>query len=215
MLEKGANINTKTLEYGLTPLMVSVANNNMRSIRFLLTRGADVNLMSKDGKTALHIAAIKNNPKAFNALMQAGANPMAVDLASRAPIDYINPLYRDQYYLTIAKSSKQNEHSVFDAIESGKIRLLKYMIDNGADLSAKNAHGLNSLHYAILKQDVAMTSVLIAAGAPLFDKNSSGLAPLDLAKMSSDTKLAQLIDNVNQQGGGQGIVHADQQRRIT
>jgi ankyrin repeat protein len=55
LLDAGASTDTPG-QYGRTPLMRAAIHRNVDSIAYLLKRGADVNLVDEDGKTALILA---------------------------------------------------------------------------------------------------------------------------------------------------------------
>ena len=88
LLEAGAEVNARTGQEALTPLMIAASQSkpaegarfipgSTRPIdvaRSLLERGADVNAKSKSGTTALMIAATHNNPPMIGLLIESGAN---------------------------------------------------------------------------------------------------------------------------------------------
>lgn len=74
ILRKGANINTydnnkKSSTYKQTPLMLATIGNHGTTVRFLLTKGANVNSQDAQGNTALHLALIWNLPDAMRKLL--------------------------------------------------------------------------------------------------------------------------------------------------
>ena len=89
LMEAGANINTPVGPDKLTPLMIAASKvspgegsiflpGSTRPIdiaRALINEGADVNAQSKEGVTALMIAAARNVAPMIGLLLQAGANP--------------------------------------------------------------------------------------------------------------------------------------------
>lgn len=89
LMEAGANINTPVGPDKLTPLMIAASKvspgegsiflpGSTRPIdiaRALVKEGADVNAQSKEGVTALMIAAARNVAPMIGLLLQAGANP--------------------------------------------------------------------------------------------------------------------------------------------
>jgi hypothetical protein len=61
IIEKGENINAQDIYYGYTPLISASYNNSPEIVKSLLKSGADVNITSKEGKTALDYAKYYNN----------------------------------------------------------------------------------------------------------------------------------------------------------
>jgi hypothetical protein len=56
LLDYGCDINLRTLEDGYTALMVAAKQGRLETVRILLERGVNVNLVSKHGMTALDCA---------------------------------------------------------------------------------------------------------------------------------------------------------------
>jgi ankyrin repeat protein len=72
LLEKGADVNEATSSgpaEGYTCLMMAAVNNNPELVKFLLSKGADINAKAKDGTTAIGLA-IKENDKDMVALLK-------------------------------------------------------------------------------------------------------------------------------------------------
>lgn len=67
--------------------LAALFNDNPGVIVALVRAGADLELRSRMGQTALHIAA-RYNPRAFPALLELGADPDAVDDEGKTPMDH-------------------------------------------------------------------------------------------------------------------------------
>ncbi|KAA0154251.1 hypothetical protein FNF29_02471 [Cafeteria roenbergensis] len=77
----GARVNWRN-EYasGRTALMTAAARGHDDVVRFLIDRGADLDVQDTHGQTALMSAAYKSKPRVVRTLMKRGADP---DLRSR------------------------------------------------------------------------------------------------------------------------------------
>ncbi|GFP99769.1 ankyrin-1, partial [Phtheirospermum japonicum] len=84
LLEHNANPNAKT-EDDITPLLSVVAAGSVACLELLVKAGATVNI-SAAGATPLHIAADGGSPEIINCLLQAGADPNAIDEDGWKPI---------------------------------------------------------------------------------------------------------------------------------
>jgi len=75
LIKSGAELNLQSDDRGTTALLDSVIGNNFDLVNDLLEAGADVNIKSKDGQTALIVAAGASEEKMVDALLKAGADP--------------------------------------------------------------------------------------------------------------------------------------------
>jgi ankyrin repeat protein len=70
-----------------TPLHYAVANyHNIKMLKLLLDRNADINAQNNRGKTALHWAATSTRPRTVLALLRAGADVDPQDLDQETPL---------------------------------------------------------------------------------------------------------------------------------
>lgn len=79
LLEHGADVNLQSEDRGNSPLMDAVSKSNVDMVRDLIAAGADVNLLSKDGQSALVLAVGKNDVPLAKELLEAGADIDAAD----------------------------------------------------------------------------------------------------------------------------------------
>lgn len=89
-LSKGADVNSKTNDFGKTPLMYAAQLNNFMATNWLLSQGAQVNtktevpqygctLLQRDARTALMYAAENADEKVIQLLLKHGADSKAID----------------------------------------------------------------------------------------------------------------------------------------
>jgi hypothetical protein len=68
---------SKSYADGMTPLLYAAKWNNFEMVKLLVEYGANVNIRSVDGNTALSIAYANNNDVIYNYLMEHGATELA------------------------------------------------------------------------------------------------------------------------------------------
>jgi ankyrin repeat protein len=78
LLLSGADPNSKN-NYGSTPLHCASAENNLDSIRVLVTHNAQLEIKDCDGWSPLYWATYRGIPEAVEALLSYGANPYSTD----------------------------------------------------------------------------------------------------------------------------------------
>ena len=83
--------------------------------------------------------------------------------------------------------------NIFEAIERGNIRIVKWHLAAGADVNVKNGRGITPLHDACSEGHKEIAKLLISKGAGLNAKDEDGETPLDKAVHKERTKIADLL----------------------
>lgn len=132
---------------------------SMKIIKHLIEQKFDVNIKDKYGYTPLHLTALNENSEAIQYLIKKGAK---VDEAP-SYIDKMTPLLY--------------------SIDNGWfLENIKTLIDNGANIKAKDANGRTPLHIAVKSGYIEIVEYLIEKGADVDTLNNRGLSALDVAK---------------------------------
>ena len=66
-------------------------------------------------------------------------------------------------------------------VKEGRIDVVRFLIEKGADVNAKGQHGRTALMYAITKGHIDIASLLIKKGADVNAKDDLGYEPIELA----------------------------------
>ncbi|XP_062390617.1 ankyrin repeat and SOCS box protein 9-like [Sardina pilchardus] len=89
LLKYGVDIDQSTDQAG-PPLYTACANQHLSTVKRLLQLGASVNC-SKNGDSALHLAAQLSNPELVKTLLDHGADHKAKNKAGKLPVDIAPP----------------------------------------------------------------------------------------------------------------------------
>lgn len=140
-VDLGVNINEQNNE-GLTPLMIAIMNNQNELALDLLAKGADVNIKSKQGNTALLLATQEEiSPDVIKALLDKGAN------VNEITVDDFSPLQLAAMFTPYSE-------------------VINMLIDAGADLERQNSVGKTPLILAIqINQNPEIAETFIERGA--------------------------------------------------
>ena len=153
LLRRGVDPNTIDDERGDTALILAVREDAAKVIDLLL-QNKDVKLdaRSRNGDTALMLAAYKNKPALVRALLDKGAEPnqtgwTALHYAATVGNNDIVQLLLDRSAYIDAESPNQTT-PIMMAARGGHILTVKLLLDEGADATLKNGAGMTAIDFA-------------------------------------------------------------------
>lgn len=212
MIINGMNVNVKQDDYfGRTPLIWAAYKGHIEIVRLLIEKGADMNsifnappAISTDsskvyfGGTALYAAAINGYTEIAKILIKAGAD---VDTGFCATNQCIDENSGEIYGYTALLTAARNGYLEYARLlinakaktfytmkcatiyKDFKPRVLKLLIDAGANTKEKDESGKTILHYAFLyNSDIEKIKMILQTGAPLDEKDNDNLTAIDYAK---------------------------------
>lgn len=161
LVKEGADVDARN-EAGDTPLSVAVEHGLAEQVSFFINLGADVNAENKKKETplskALHKANITGNQEILQHLITVN-NVTSRDSEGYTPLHY-------------AVKTKANIDSI------------RYLINTGADMDARNGNGDCILYTAIENNYKDAGVLLIKSGADIYTKNADDFSPLRLAMVT-------------------------------
>lgn len=182
---KGTNVNAVSNE-GQTVLMTAAVENNIQAVDFLLSYGANPNLIDIYGESILHYAASKeNNEELVEHLIL--DDIIDKDLIDQKGIDGRTPIFytvygeirfkmlktfidldadtsvKDENKNTLLHVAVSYDENTFDPVNDNYVDLL--VKDCGIDINAQNACGQTALSIANELQNYEVADYLIRLGA--------------------------------------------------
>jgi len=179
LLDLGADINAiheqdcahDEQNCGHTALMLAILSNNREIAKFLITRGADVNIKNFDKQTALMMATAQEDKELVELLIQAGAE--------------------------VNDQDKLKETALILAIDKGNLPIARLLMDARADVNAATHHGATPIMFATkiksAKNAVGITKKLIESKADIDAVDYNGVSPLIHAVSSGNYKAVTLL----------------------
>lgn len=172
LLDRGGDPNVAMdAQTGQTPLHFAAAAGETAVARLLIRRGARLDVKDADGLTPVDAALKGKDPKLAAAMQQTAA--LVGALRKAAPLaDEPLPSSEDEIGCLdeLRKRMDKGEpihldYSVLVAAEWGHAAAVKFLLDKGASVEARNANGFTALHTASAKGRLAVVEVLLKRGA--------------------------------------------------
>ncbi|XP_014286854.1 putative ankyrin repeat protein RF_0381 isoform X2 [Halyomorpha halys] len=178
------NLSTNIKNYdGLAPIHLTSESS---IIKILFEMGADINIKTEEGETALYCASARGALELVRALVQQGA---AID-----------------------RQTYEGKTALMIASRNSNPRVVRFLLDNGAIPMIKDEDGWTSLHYAAQAGCMDSVIALLEAGASINVKDNEGNTPVFIAATSCNLAvLQQLVDRgadlTLRDNSGQGLLH--------
>ncbi|KAA8548059.1 hypothetical protein F0562_004680 [Nyssa sinensis] len=137
------------------PLHTLALAGQINLMDMLLENGVDIDLVDKDGMTALHRAIIGKKEAVISHLLRKGASHHIRDLDGATPLHY--------------------------AVQVGAIQTVKLLIKYKVDVNIADNEGWTPLHVAVQSRNRDIVKVLLVNGADKTRRNKDGKTPLDLS----------------------------------
>ncbi|XP_060082115.1 putative ankyrin repeat protein RF_0381 [Ylistrum balloti] len=184
----------------------AVEENNMKTLRLLLIKGADVHYKYFDDKSLLHICCEKDRLECAKLLMEFGANIQATDEWNMTPLMYCmvrhfsdiakELLSRDPH--AVNSQDRFGKSVIHSAVESGSVELLNLVLKYGADVNQTDWYGITPLMTLCagsgIRHSKEMCRVLLDAGADVDLKDvRSKRTALQFAAVQKNSDLVQVL----------------------
>jgi ankyrin repeat protein len=185
-----------------SPLITAAREGRLRAVRFLLDKGAKINVTS-GGKTALHSAAQTGNRAMLELLLERGADVNARDGSEVTALHYAA---RDGFLSIVelllkykadagARNSKMNgeETPLHLAAKAGHTATVKILVVNGANVNDKDSSGDTPLQEAVARGHHDTAAALLNEKASVETTNNDGRTPLHAAAEAGHLDMLKLL----------------------
>jgi ankyrin repeat protein len=164
LVESGAPLNLVTEEG--TPLTVAAASGHDRVAWYLLSKGADPNLMDGQNRTPLIAAAGEGSQRLVKLLLSAGAN--------------------------VNQRVGEGQTALTTAAMAGNLSVVRTLLDAGGNVNVAR-DGESLLMHVVRNGDLLMAEVLIGAGADAGYRAADGRTALGVARAQNNRDLEMLL----------------------
>jgi uncharacterized protein len=176
LIERGVDVNSRPVlgkdngvEISGTPLLAATAEDKIEVVKYLLDKGANVNIPNGNGDTALIFAAQRGNLPLAGLLINAGAEINVEERHGITPLMW--------------------------AALGGHLEVMRKLFENGANINARDGLGNNPLMFAALARKNAAEAVKLLAGVGAHPevKDRKGRTPLRRAQQKGKSDVVQVL----------------------
>ena len=178
---------------GFKPLMIAAAAGHVDAVRELLKHDDRIDLASKYGWTPLNLAASHGREAVVEFLLQRGAEYDIFTAVARGDVARVKALVREDK--TLLKAEAGVESPLVWAAGHNKPEVLKWLLDQGADINFHNDWDGSVLSVAVWKGHTEIVKILLDRGANIelgAGKDAYG-TPLHRACWQGNKELAALL----------------------
>jgi ankyrin repeat protein len=155
----------------------------------LRQRPDEVGIAERDGTTALHWAAHRNDAPMVELLLRAGADVRASNRYGVTPLSLACENGSAEIVERLVKAGadpnvalRDGETALMTAARTGNAAAMKALLAGGADVNAREARrGQSALMWAANENNSAAVRALVTAGADVHARSSRGFTPLMFA----------------------------------
>jgi len=141
LIKKGANIETKDVDYGRTPLMIAAENGKTEAMSILLDMGANINARDDYGYTALTNAIMAQEMESIKLLIREKA-----DIETKIKEDF-------------------SRTPLMIATEHERTDIIQILIEAKANMEAHDSQDKTALIIAVEKENIESAILLMNGGA--------------------------------------------------
>ncbi|XP_039820792.1 potassium channel KOR2-like isoform X2 [Panicum virgatum] len=168
-------------------------------LKGLISAGADPSKPDYDGRTALHVAALRGYEDIVRFLIQSGADVNSIDKFGNSPLLLALKSGHDRITSLLVKHGaalnlEDAGGYLCRVATDGRIGLLNRLLRFGVDPNCKNYDRRTPLHIAAAEGLHLVASMLIGFGADVQAKDRWGNTPLDEGRRCSCKPLVRILE---------------------
>jgi len=173
LLQKDPTLLNAKGENQKTPLHWAAEAGHAEIVEFLVSKGAEINILNVISETPLHYAAVYGHKGIVELLLKKGAKVNIVDHAKRTP------LFMTAFY--------------------GRKGIVKLLLDTGAQVDLKDERGNTPLRWAAVRGHKDVVDMLIAKGADITIHEAAACGHKKIAEQLIEKGIS--VDSIENESG--------------
>lgn len=183
-------VDSEKVNYGLAE---AIKQDNLDLAKVLVENGANVNFEPKKGASLLSLAVILKSNKVGNYLIEKGANTSIKAEANGARFSLLDiAISAGNFEMVKAFSNNTEINKINDAglsplcvavaAEKPNLDIIKYLVEEGADVNLGNKGVMPAIVMAVLKDNLDIVKILAKSGQNIRRNYSGGMTLIDFAR---------------------------------
>lgn len=191
MIARGFDVNC-TNKKGITALYIAIANEDIKLIRYLVYRGADIDFEKRGVDTPLEYACYLKRYKSIKELIRLGCNVnnMGCQYAAAYGNNKLVKFLLKKGYDINWKDS-EGYTALHWAVQEGHLETVKLLIENGCDINIMDAAGHTPLYVAAGENRSEIAKYLLEHNADANLNNDT--SPLEIAKAFGNKEVVKVL----------------------
>ncbi|HQO09253.1 MAG TPA: ankyrin repeat domain-containing protein [Clostridiales bacterium] len=201
MIEGDKSLLESKIDTYFTPLNLASYEGKTDIVKYLLSKGADIDTKDKEGSNPLQNAAARGHFEIVKLLVEKGSNVNYKDDNGVTPLhfgcmsgnlDIVK--YLVEKGADLNATSKIGRKPAVDAVFGGNFEVLKYLESKGASMKGLEAGaGSTPLHIATGRGNIDMIKYFVSKGYDVNKKNDASQTPFTWAIGGGNTEILRLF----------------------
>jgi serine/threonine-protein phosphatase 6 regulatory ankyrin repeat subunit A len=167
---------------GMLSVVESVEEGDIATVEALGCAGANLSILDRDGRAALHRAVIKDDAACITALAAARADLNVLDVQGHTAL-FMARRFRSQDCVDALEACGARLH-ITEAAEVGDVPTIEALALANADLNLVNVRGVAAVHIACEQSSPSCIEALVRGKANIDKRDSAGWACVHKAACS-------------------------------
>lgn len=203
MLEKNPELLNKKDKSQNTPLHYAASAGKIKVVKFLIRKGANLQVKNNYGWTVLHSSSYRGHTSISDLLITSGINIEEMDAFGWTPLfRAIQGGHKSMIEFLVIQGANTNvtdrdgHTPLYLSVVDGKRGIIEYLLEKGAKRTLNKGDGETLLHLAASIGIVEIVELLLKRGENINAKKRFGITPLHLAAAFGKKEVTEfLIDN--------------------